>query len=122
MREHSLQSLGIHLGLELMPVFERHGLLCRWPCADLVNQPLQIWKLCPGTVSEHGGNKSRPPPDVHINDRVGVAQHVFLVAKARVENASMALRFKRITIDGVRNLLWRIIAEVHRLSKVGAHA
>src|SRR5262249_16582732 len=87
--------------LELMPIFERHGLLRRRPRTDLVDQPLQIRKFLPGAIAEHGGNKSCPSPDVHINDRVGVAQHVFLLAKARVENASMSAGLKRITVDSV---------------------
>src|SRR5262249_20869185 len=71
MREHRLQRLLIHLSLELMPIFERHGLLRRRPRTDFVGQPLQIRKFLPGAVAKHGGNKSCPSPDVHINDRVG---------------------------------------------------
>src|SRR5215470_9221152 len=113
MREHRLQRLFIHLSLELMPLFERHGLLRRRPRTDFVDQPLQIRKFLPSTIAEHGGNKSYPSPDVHINDRVGIAQHVFLLAEACIENASMSLRFKCITIDGVRDLFGRIVSEMH---------
>src|SRR5215469_2976346 len=113
MREHRLQRLFIHLSLELMPIFECHGLLRRRPCTDFVGQPLQIRKFLPGAVAKHGGNKSCPSPDVHINDRVGVAEHVFLLAKACIENPGMSLRFKRITIDCVRNLFGSIVSEMH---------
>src|SRR6516225_1583648 len=113
MREHRLERLFIHLSLELMPIFQRYGLLRRWPRTDFVGQPPQIRKFLPGAIAEHGGNKSCPSPDVHINDRVGVAQHVFLLAKARIENASMSLRLKRIAIDGVRDLFGRKVSEMH---------
>src|SRR5213080_4235100 len=99
MREHRLQRLFIHLSLKLMPIFERHGLLRRRPRTDFVDQSLQIRKFLASAIAEHGGNKSGPSPDVHINDRVGIAQHVSLLAKACIENASMSLSFKRRAID-----------------------
>jgi len=113
MREHRLQRLCIHLSLELMLIFERHGLLRRRPRTDFIDQPLQIRKFLPGAIAERGGNKSCPTPDIHINDRVGLAQHLFLFTEPRIENASVPLRFKLITIDGVRNLFGRIISEMH---------
>src|SRR6516162_9738013 len=87
MGEHRLQRFIIHLSLKLMPIFERHGFLCRRPRTDFLDQPLQIRKFLPATIAEHGGNKSCPSPDVHINDRVSIAQHVFLLAKACIENS-----------------------------------
>src|SRR5262245_43386431 len=108
MWEHRLQRLFIHLSLELVPIFERHGLRRR-PSTDFLDQPLQIRKFLPATIAEHGGNKSCPSQDVPINDSVSVSQHVFLLVKACIENPSMSLRFKRITIDRVRNLFGRIV-------------
>ncbi len=70
MREHRLQRLCIHLNLELMPVFERYDLLRRWPRTDSIDQPLQIRKFLPGAIAEHGGNKSCPTPDVHIDENL----------------------------------------------------
>src|SRR5262249_21749779 len=118
MREHRLQRLFIHLSLELVPIFERHCFLGRRPSTDFLDQPLQIRKSLPATTAEHGGNKSCPSPDVHINDSVSIAQHVFLLAKACIENPSMSLRFKRITIDSVRDLFGRIVSEMHRLPEI----
>ncbi len=70
MREHRLQRLCIHFNLELMPIFERYGLLRRWPRTDSIDQPLQIRKFLPGAIAEHGGNKSCPTPDVQIDENL----------------------------------------------------
>src|SRR5262245_9552119 len=110
MWEHRLQRLFIHLSLELVPIFERHGFLRRRPSTDFLDQPLQIRKFLPATIAEHGGNKSCPSPDVHINDSVSVAQHVFLLVKACIENPSMSLRLKRITIDSGRTIFGLIVS------------
>src|SRR5215469_3022620 len=120
MWEHRLQRLFIHLSLELVPIFERHGFLRRRPSTDFLNQPSQVRKFLPATIAEDGGNKSCPSPDVHINDRVGVAQYVFLLAKACIENPGMSLRFKRITIDSIRDLFGSIVSEMHRLPEIRA--
>src|SRR5215472_8950586 len=118
MWEHRLQRLFIHLGLELVPFFERNGFLRRRSGTDVLDQSLQIRKFLPATIAEHGGNKSRPSPEVHINDSVSIAQHVFLLAQACIENPSMSLRFERITIDSVRDLFGRIVSEMYRLPEI----
>jgi len=75
MREHGLLGLGVHLGLELVPVLERHGPLRRRPRAYLIHQTLQVPEFLPSAISEHGRNKPRPAPHIHVDDRIGVAEN-----------------------------------------------
>ena len=50
------------------------------------------------------GISRTPAPDSHINDSVGIAQHVVPLGQARVENAEMALCFIHVpTIVSVAN-------------------
>jgi hypothetical protein len=111
MGEHGPHRLGVHLGLELVPIFERDSLLCRRPRADLIDESFQIRKLLPTAIAEYGRNEPRPPHTFNVDDRIGLADHVFLLGKPCIENAGMALRFKGIAIGSLRNLLWRINAE-----------
>src|SRR5262252_4558119 len=113
MRQHRLQRPLTHLCFELVSLLEPYSFLRRLSSTDFLDQPLQIRKFLPATIAEHGGNKSCPSPDVHINDSVSIAQHVFLLAKACIENPGMSLRFKRITVDSIRDLFGSIVSEMH---------
>src|SRR5215472_14295555 len=96
--------------------------LCAAGRANLIDQPFQVRELLPSAIAEYGRNEPRPAPHIHVDDRIGVAEHVFQLGKPRIENAGMALRFKGIAIGGVRNLLRRINTEMHRLTKIGANS
>src|SRR5580693_7522742 len=121
MGEHGLHRLGVHVRLELVPIFECHRSLRRRPRADLIDQPFQIRVLLPSAITEHGRNEPCPAPHIHVDDRISVADHVFLLGKWGIENVGMTLRFKGIAIGSVRNLLWSVNAEMHRLTKIRAY-
>ena len=42
-------------------------------------------------IAEYGRNEPRPAPPIHVDDRIGVAEHVLLLGEPRIENAGMAL-------------------------------
>jgi hypothetical protein len=115
-----LTRLVIHLSLEFMPVLERHRALRRRARADFVDQPLQIWELRPRGFAEHGRDQARPAPHIHIDDRVSVAEHVFLLGEPCVENAEVTLRLEGITVNRIFDLVRSKIAEVHRLAGIRA--
>ena len=73
-------------------------------------------KLGPVFRAERVRNEPRPAPHRHVDDGVGVAEHVFLLGQARVENGVMALRLVHVAIDGVFDFFRRVIAEMHRLA------
>jgi hypothetical protein len=56
MREHGPHRLGVHLGLELVPLFECRGPLRRRPCADLIGQPFQVREFLPTAIAEDSRN------------------------------------------------------------------
>ena len=61
MREHPVQRFLVHLGLELVTVLERGGLLRRRTGVDLVDQPLDVVVLIPGAVADHVGSMRAQP-------------------------------------------------------------
>ena len=67
-------------------------------------------------------DQPRPAPHVHVDDRVGVAEHVLLLGEPRVEDAEVALRLEGVAVDRVGHLLRRVVAEVHRLAGIRADA
>ena len=69
--------------------------------ADLVDQALEVRELGPAVLAEHDRNQPRPAPHVHVDDRVGVADHVFLLGETRVEDAVMTLRLVGVAVDRV---------------------
>src|SRR5215217_4394654 len=50
--------------------------------ADLVEVTLEVRKAPPGLVAEDEGENARPAPDGHVDDRVGVADHVATLFEA----------------------------------------
>src|SRR3954470_1887184 len=82
-REHGVERLLVHIRLELVTVLQRQRLLRRRPRADLVGQTLEVGEFRPRAFAEHVRHEARPAPDVLVDDGVGVAQHVLLLAKAR---------------------------------------
>jgi hypothetical protein len=92
MREHRLQRLCIHLGLELMPLFERHGLLRRRPRTDFIDQLLQIRKFLPGAILESSFIDCET---VRVYVAQLGAQHAKALARAAGMTASQEWRARR---------------------------
>ena len=68
-------------------------------------------------VAEHRWDEPRPAPDVHIDYRVNVAEHVFLFGQARVENAEVALCLESLAV-GRRDATLILIAFRHGLRAI----
>ncbi len=116
--EHDMPRLVVHLGLELVLVLERDGARSGRPRRDLIDETLEVRELRPRRFAEHVRHQPRPAPDVHVDDRVGVADHVALLGEARIDDAEMALRLVGVAIDRVGYLLRGVVAEVHRLAGI----
>ena len=59
------------------------------------------------------GAESGPAPNRHIDNGVDVAQHVFPLREALVEDSKMALRLEGVAVDRVGQLLRCVSAEMH---------
>ena len=69
----------------------RDGALRRRPGRDLVDQPLDVRELVERAFAQHERDQARPAPQRHVDDGVGLAQHVAPLRQALVEDAVVPL-------------------------------
>ena len=92
MLEHGGAGFVVHLGLELECVLQGDSLRCGRARRDLIMQALHVGELGKALVAENEVGHPHPAPDIHVDDRVAVAEHVFTLGQARLDDAEVALR------------------------------
>ena len=122
MLEHVAAGLVVHLGLELEVVLQRDRLGRRRPGRDLVDQPLDVGIFRDRILAHHEGDHAGPAPHVHVDDGVGVADHVAALGEMVVEDAEMPLRLELVAVMGVVDLFRRKMLEVDGLAGIRADA
>ena len=76
-----------------------------------------------GFLAEHERHQPRPAPQRHVDDGVGVADHVAALGEMIVENAVMTLGLELVAVAGVFQILsGRGVLEMHRLARIGTDA
>src|SRR5260370_16834897 len=94
MAEHEVARLVVHFGLEGELVLQRDCPRRSRSCRYLIDQPLYIGKFGVDLFAEHEWREPRPTPERHIDDRVGIADHVAAVGAMTVEDGVMASPFE----------------------------
>src|SRR5882724_4500892 len=126
MAEHDAARLVVHFGLEGELVLQRNRAGRGRPCRDLIDQPFHVGKSGIDFFAEHVRRQARPAPERHIDDGVGITNHIAALGEMIVENAVMTLRFELVTVVGIFEALseisWRMVLEMHRLSRIGTDA
>src|SRR5215212_2919595 len=120
MAEHEIACFVIHFGLEREFVLQRDRSGRRRPSRNLIHQPFYVSEFRKRIVSEHEWRQTRPAPQRHVHDRIGLADHVAATGKMVVENAVMTLRLERIAVLGIFQLGRRVMPEMHGLARIGA--
>src|SRR5258708_24839949 len=96
MAEHEVARLVVHFGLEGELVLQRDSPRRSRSCRYLIDQPLYIGKFGVDLFAEHEWRNPRPTPERHIDDRVGIADHVAADGVTLVKDGVMALRFELV--------------------------
>ena len=96
MPEHVAPSLVVDLGLEGMAVLEGRGFLSRWTRRDVVVEPFDVRKFCPGIVAHDERGHARPAPKAHVGNRVGIGHEIPVLREPIVEDLEIAVRFELI--------------------------
>src|SRR5207253_3155090 len=86
------------------------------PAADLVHQTLQVRQLRPGLLAQNVRDQARPAPYVHVDDRIGPAEHVVPLAEALVDDAEMSVGLEYVAVDGIGQFLRGVSPEVNGLA------
>src|SRR3954470_22972408 len=76
MAEHEIACFVIHFGLEREFVLQRDRSGRRRPSRNLIHQPFYVSEFRKRIVSEHEWRQTRPAPQRHVHDRIGIADHV----------------------------------------------
>ena len=89
----------------------------RGPRVDLVEQALDVRQAGPGVLgAEHVGNHARPAPDGHVDDAVGVAEHVGVAGQPLVEQLPVPVGLEVVAVERVGLRLRREVPEVDGLA------
>ncbi len=112
----------VHLRLEGVLVLHGNRPRRRGASADLVDQPLEIRILAPVLLADHERHHPRPSPHIHVDDGVGLADHVIPAGQPLVQHLEMPLRFEHIAVHRIGELLRREMPEVHRLPGIRTDA
>src|SRR3982074_516489 len=67
-------------------------------------------------------NGARRAPQRHVDDGIGIADHVAAAGEMIVENAVMPLRFELIAVIRIFQVFRREVLEMHRLARIRADA
>ena len=118
MLEHVAARLVVHFRLELEIVLQRDRLGRRRPGRDFVDQPLDVGIFRKGVLAHDEGDHAGPAPDVHVDDGVGVADHVAALGQVVVEDGEMPLRLELVAVMGVVDLFRRKMPEVDGLAAI----
>ncbi len=116
LRKHVTLRFVVHLHLEVELRLQALCTLGGWACVDLVEQSFDIRQLAERIGAKHPRQRPGPAPDGHVDQRVGIAQHVFMFGQLVIEQLEVALRLKRIAVDGIRILFGRSVLEMHGLT------
>jgi hypothetical protein len=75
-------------------------------CFRLFWRPARMRHICQALATRNNGPKIRnqtgsgrkfdPRRAIHVDDRIGIAEHVLLLGEPRIENAGIALRFVNV--------------------------
>src|SRR5260370_2690302 len=84
--KHDVARLVVHFGLEDELVFQRDRPGGGRPCRDLIEHPFHVGEFCKHIIAKHEWRETRPAPQRHIDDGVGIADHVTAVGEMVVEN------------------------------------
>src|SRR6267378_3432974 len=120
MAEHDGARLVVHFGLEGELVLQRDRPRRGRPCRDFIDQPFHVRIFRVGVVAEHEWRQPRPAPERHVDNGVGIADHVAAVGELIVEDLVVAMRLVLIAVMGVFQLLRRRGFEMPRLTRIGA--
>ena len=122
LREKTLSRLFIDLDLERVLRLDVLSPLRRRPGADLVKQALDVGQAREGLFAKHVRNHACPAPHGHVDDRVGIGDHVPTGREVFFDDVPVAPGLEIIAIDGVGIRLWRMVLEVNCLPAIGANA
>ena len=93
-------SLLVHFGLEGELVLQRDRARRGRPCRHFVEQPFHVRVFCKDIVAEHVRRHPSQAPERHIDDGIGIADHVAAVGEMIVEDLVVAMRFVLIAVMG----------------------
>ena len=77
---------------------------------------LTLGYFAKAVLAQDEGDHAGPAPHVHVDDGVGVADHVAALGQMVVEDAEMPLRLELVAVMGVVDLLRREVLEVDGLA------
>src|SRR3982074_298063 len=118
MAEHDAARLVVHFGLEDELVFQRDRPRRGRPCRNLVDQPFHVGKFCEYLVAEHERRQACPAPERHVDDGIGIADHVATFGEMVVEDAVMTLRFELVAVVRIFQVFRREMLEMHGLAGI----
>ncbi len=96
--EHIAPRLIIHFGFPGELILQRHCLLCRRACPDLIRKALEVRQIAPCLRAQHYRHHPRLTPNAHIRDGVGTADHISPVGQMIIQNPVMTLGFIDIAL------------------------
>src|SRR5438552_1798753 len=114
--------LGIEILSEGVAILQRLRTLSGRARIDAIHEPFDVWAFLPAILAEDSGQRARPSPNRHVDDRVGFPNHKFTLGQSFIDDPPVPVGLIDIALKRVLFGLGRKISEVEALSGIRANA